>query len=224
VPAPIEHTLLTGALLLTSCVSIAQNPQWPNAIDMEQARKSRPFPSRERIGTEPIPRPPEIDIKRPNIDLEALVRARPKQQSASTPSSPLRIFITLDMPRGSLQRLAEQSARTGAVLVLRGLKGESMRATLAAIQGINGDQTGAWTIDPEAFVRYGVQQAPTFVLTLSSTLDTPLNCGTQCPISTHHVQVSGDVSIDYALEAIVHRHPDATKHATPILQRLRSLR
>jgi conjugal transfer pilus assembly protein TrbC len=71
------------------------------------------------------------------------------------------------MPRASLQLLTDQAARAGAVLVLRGLKSQSMRQTVAAVQELIGKRRVAWVIDPEAFTRFAVRQAPTFVLTLN---------------------------------------------------------
>ncbi|MBE7524481.1 MAG: hypothetical protein HS109_19170 [Burkholderiales bacterium] len=70
------------------------------------------------------------------------------------------------MPRASLQLLTDQAARSGAVLVLRGLKANSMRETLAAVSSLIGERQVAWVIDPEAFARYRIERAPTFVLSL----------------------------------------------------------
>jgi conjugal transfer pilus assembly protein TrbC len=145
--------------------------------------------------------------------------------AASTPAaSPVRIFITLEMPRASLQLLIDQAARSGAVLVLRGLKANSLRETLSAVSGLIGERQVAWVIDPEAFTRYGVEHAPTFVLTLTgpSEHDAPgTNCGTDCPTSAAFASVSGDVSLDYALETLLKHRPDAAALVTPILKRLR---
>jgi type-F conjugative transfer system pilin assembly protein TrbC len=81
----------------------------------------------------------------------------------------LRIFVTLAMPRESLKRLASQAASAGAVLVLRGLAHDSMRQTLAAIAALQAPAATRWQIDPPAFERYQVEQAPTFVLLLPET-------------------------------------------------------
>jgi conjugal transfer pilus assembly protein TrbC len=70
----------------------------------------------------------------------------------------LRIFITLDMPRGSLQRLVDQAQRSGATLVLRGLKSQSMRQTLAAVGELIETRNVSWVIDPDAFTRFSGQR------------------------------------------------------------------
>jgi conjugal transfer pilus assembly protein TrbC len=151
-----------------------------------------------------------------------------------SPESPgaLRIFITLDMPRGSLQRLVDQAARSGAVLVLRGLKTQSLRATLAVVSELIESRRVAWVIDPDAFARFRVATAPTFVLTLadegpitvtSGSADAdPSQCGNGCVTPTAFVSVAGDVSLDYALDAMLRRNPEAAPRATAFLQRLRS--
>jgi conjugal transfer pilus assembly protein TrbC len=42
-----------------------------------------------------------------------------------------------------------------------------MRQTVAVVQELIGKRRVAWVIDPEAFTRFAVRQAPTFVLTLN---------------------------------------------------------
>src|SRR5690606_7776795 len=113
---------------------------------------------------------------------------RPDSSSAATP---LRIFITLDMPRTSLKLLVEQASRGGAVLVLRGLKSRSMRATLADVSELIREHQVGWVIDPEAFTRFSVEKAPTFVLTLDHHARTPepLGCTTACETPASFVSV-----------------------------------
>lgn len=154
---------------------------------------------------------------------------------AANATSALRIFITLDMPRGSLQRLVDQATRSGATLVLRGLKSQSMRQTLAAVGELIQTRTVSWVIDPDAFTRFQVSAAPTFVLTLGdepmpgtpafgTATELPRCSGTSCtsPAAlSSYLSISGDVSLDYALDAMLRRSPEAAPRVTPILQKLR---
>jgi conjugal transfer pilus assembly protein TrbC len=229
--------LLAAALCVLPFVALAQAPQWPTAEDIARALEARPFPGAQSLGTQPLREPPRIEPKRAPIDVEALAKrgaalAAPASDAADPPT--LRIFITLEMPRASLERLIEQAARSGAVIVLRGLKVQSMRQTLAVVGQLIGERRVAWLIDPQAFTRYGVQTAPTFVLTLADdpvnvASDEPANtvsasrgaCGSHCPTPSAFVSVAGDVSLHYALEAMVGRRPDAASRAAPILARLR---
>ena len=220
--------LLALACLLP-CAALAQASQWPNSNDIDRALKANPFPSTDRIGSQPIPRPPRMDPQRGGIDIETLALGKVHiPNGASTVGStatPLRIFITLDMPRASLQLLTDQAARTGAVLVLRGLKSQSMRETLEAVRGLIGERNVAWAIDPEAFTRFAVRHAPTFVLTVHDNgIGAPAGCTTGCLAPTSFVSVAGDVSLDYALEAILRRKPEVASRATRILNQLRGSR
>jgi conjugal transfer pilus assembly protein TrbC len=226
VPARIDRVALRALACLLPCAALAQAPQWPGPTDIDRALKANPFPSADRIGSQPIPRPPRVDPQRGGVDIEALARrqAHIPQTSplAGSVPVPLRIFVTLEMPRASLQLLTDQAARTGAVLVLRGIKAQSMRATLDAVRELIGERNVAWTIDPQAFTRYAIRHAPSFVISLSDTATaTPAGCTTNCPTAVAFVSVAGDVSLDYALEAILRRKPETASRVAPILHRLR---
>jgi len=182
------------------------------------------------------------------IDIAAMARQGATLKSstlaAGSGTGTLQVFITLAMPRESLQRLVEQSERAGATLVLRGLKAQSMRLTIAAAAELIGERRVSWVIDPNAFKRFNVRAAPTFVLTLAGdgvpvmpgipTPSDPLGPGKvpglpQCvgngctaPTSpADYLSVSGDVSLDYGLDVMLRHSPDAVPQASAILQRLR---
>jgi conjugal transfer pilus assembly protein TrbC len=160
--ARIDRRACWALACLLPCVALAQTPQWPTAQDIDRALKANPFPDADRIGAQPIPKPPRVDPQRSAIDIEALARGKVHLPNAGTTSGaatvPLRIFITLDMPRASLQLLTDQAARAGAVLVLRGLKAQSMRQTVAVGQELIGKRRVSWVIDPDAFTRFAGQR------------------------------------------------------------------
>lgn len=219
--------LALALVMLTAKFAQAETPHWPDATDIEQALKAHPFPGADRLAAQPVPPPPRLSPSPAPTDIAAMAESGARIGSGAAPTataSPVRIFITLAMPRASLQLLIDQAARSGAVLVLRGLKANSLRETLAAVSGLIGERQVAWVIDPEAFTRYRVEHAPTFVLTLTgpSGHDAPgTSCGTDCPTSAAFASVSGDVSLDYALETLLRHRPDAAALVTPILKRLR---
>ena len=115
---------------------------------------------------------------------------------------------------GNVQAFA---ARSGAVLVLRGLKANSMRETLAAVSSLIGERQVAWVIDPEAFARHRIERAPTFVLSLDDRADTATGCGTDCRTPPAFVSVSGDVSLDHALDMLARQRPEARPLVAPLL-------
>ena len=125
-PVRIDRVALWALACLLPCIAMAQAPQWPTPQDIDRALKANPFPGADRIGSQPIPQPPRVNPQRSAIDIEAIARNKFQPPNAGatsgTPPVPLRIFITLDMPRASLELLTGQASRAGAVLVLRGLK------------------------------------------------------------------------------------------------------
>lgn len=222
-PGHIDRIAVCALACLLPCAALAQPPQWPTPQAIDRALKANPFPGAERIGSQPIPQPPRVNPQRGAIDIEAIARRKVQLPNAGAPPVALRIFITLDMPRASLQLLTDQASRAGAVLVLRGLQSQSMRQTVAIVSELIGERKVAWIIDPEAFTRFAVRQAPTFVLTLNDTTgnDAKSSCGSGCVTPAGFASVAGDVSLDYALEAIMRLRPEATPRAEPILKRLR---
>lgn len=221
-PAPIDRIIIAGLLLLSSAVASAQ---WPTQADMDRARKARPLPDAGRVGAQAIPVPPRIDLTRPGLDIEALAKqgrtVTGMASAAGAEVKALRIFVTLAMPRASLDLLTEQAARTGAVLVLRGLKAQSMRETLATVGDLIGSRTVAWTIDPEAFARFGIEKAPTFVLALTDAAAQEACEAGGCVTPSGFLKVAGDVSLAYALEAMMRRRPETAPRVEPLLKRLR---
>jgi conjugal transfer pilus assembly protein TrbC len=212
--------------LLGAGIAHAQPPRWPDTDDIERALKAHPFPKPDRLNAQPLPAPPTVTppATPAPADIEALASAGARLTSpAATDSaaSRLRIFITLEMPRASLQLLTDQAARSGAVLVLRGLKANSMRETLAAVSSLIGERQVAWTIDPEAFARYRIERAPTFVLKLDDRDDAETSCSTDCRTTPAFVSVSGDVSLEHALNTLARQRPDAAPLLAPLLKRLK---
>jgi conjugal transfer pilus assembly protein TrbC len=205
---------------------------------MARALRAQPLPTPERLATQPPRSIPRIAPDAATIDIAAMARQGAALTTPPPPAngtSALRIFITLDMPRGSLQRLVDQAARTGATLVMRGLKAQSMRQTLAAVGELIETRRVSWVIDPDAFTRFQVSAAPTFVLTLADEAvpgtpgfgpvpELPRCAGAGCASPTPEaafLSVSGDVSLDYALGAMLRASPEAAPRANAILQRLR---
>ena len=238
-------TALGSALVCAAPAVItpsAPTPQWLTADDMAKAVRERPMPSIQLPGrpssqvdadraTRPaVPSlPAQVPPQGSHLDIEALARSAVRLQQGPEPGAgqggadmprPVRIFVTLDMPPQSLRLLAEQAARSGATLVLRGLKNQSMRQTVAAVADVLGlpAQSGTpsphWLIDPEAFERHRITRAPTFVVDLGAGVAAPPEsdaCRTSCadPAPTskslsakardRYVLIAGDVSLAHAL-------------------------
>lgn len=219
--ASTEAAVLLLAAAILAGTAHAET-RWPDPADIARALRDHPFPD-----VAPLRRPvPRIDAAPAGIDLEALARQGARlptespTEAARKPASALRIFVTLDMPTASLRLLAAQAARIGAPLVLRGLKDRSMRATLAAIGRITGKGNAGWLIDPDAFTRFAIDKAPTFVVTDDGGAATP-GCTGACRAGEDWVAIAGDVSVDYAIEAILRQKPALAPRLQPLLARLR---
>jgi conjugal transfer pilus assembly protein TrbC len=199
----------------------------PTEAEVERAAREHRMPTDAELERVPMPSTPNLDAvgKPAAVDIEAIARRYQNPQGAIAPdanaASPrLQIFVTLAMPEASLAALIAQAVRAHAVLVLRGAKNASIRQTLDAARKFIGTQPVAWQIDPPAFARYQVTAAPTFVLTRATAR--PSACADEVCLADHDfAKVTGDVSLDYALEAIARGAPALAADAEAILGQLR---
>ena len=109
-------------------------------------------------------------------------------------------FASLSMPPAALRAMADDVARAGGVVVLRGLPGGSAKTLTAALAKVAGDggKLDAVGIDPRLFRAFGIEAVPTYVVTSSDfDLCDGFDCRTQVP---PHDRMSGNVSVSYALE------------------------
>jgi len=199
----------------------------PTDTEIERAAREHRMPTDAEVERVPIRSTPKLDAlgKPASLDIEKLARQIQDPQAAlergaDNASPRLQIFVTLAMPEASLSALIAQAARADAVLVLRGAKNGSVRQTLDAARKLIGTQAVAWQIDPPAFTRYRITAAPTFVLTRAGAA--PSACGDDVCLADHDfAKVTGDVSLDYALEAIARGAPTLAGDAEAILRQLR---
>ena len=130
------------------------------------------------------------------------------------------MFVSLSMPRPTLQRLVGQAARAKASIVLRGFANGSLRDTVAQVQGLIGARQVAVQIDPLAFDRFAVTRVPTFVLVRDGTR--PVACASgSCAPADSFLRTSGDVSLDYALEHMRRSAPGFGPPADIFLKRIK---
>lgn len=160
----------------------------------------------------------------PGVDVQALVEkhyqnSRPTVgQKKGTPG--LLYFASFAMPEASLNRTIDQAARSGAALVVRGLvKGGDFKATIERMDKLLNRRPVSILIDPTLFSRFDVRQVPTIAL-VSGEVPHCEEQGCASPMPPYWA-VAGDVSLDYALEAIVRQAPEANTTAQPYLAALR---
>ena len=233
------------AALVASAQALAQNPPVITDADIERVRREQPaitegdidaarrkysMPGDAELRYAPVPIPNVEALPQPlsrtPIDLEALARGYASQADAMTQAQGLAtgpgllVFVSLSMPRPTLQRLVGQAARAKASIVLRGFANGSLRDTVAQVQGLIGSRQVAVQIDPLAFDRYAVTRVPTFVLVRDGTR--PVACASgSCAPADSFLRTSGDVSLDYALEHMRRSAPGFGPPADTFLKRIK---
>jgi conjugal transfer pilus assembly protein TrbC len=234
-----------SAALVAGSSALAQTTPIVTEADIEQARRETPSVTEQDIelarqkyalpseaGHRPAPlNSPNIEaLPQPAtpvpVDLEALARGYAGQSDAMvqaqglTAGPGLFIFVSLSMPRATLQGLVNQAARAKAAIVIRGFANGSLRATVTQVQGLIGKQQVAIQIDPLAFDRFAISKVPSFVLVRDGTR--PVACASgSCAPADSFLRSTGDVSLDYALEHMQRSAPAFAPAAELFLKRLR---
>ena len=234
-----------GAALAAGSSALAQTTPVVTEADIERARRETPTVTEQDIeaARQKYARPGEAGLRSaplnsPNletlpqpatpvpVDLEALARGYAEQSDAMTRAQGLIagpglfIFVSLTMPRATLQGLVDQAARAKATIVIRGFANGSLRDTVAQVQGLIGNRQVAIQIDPLAFDRFAVAKVPSFVLVRDGTR--PVACASgSCAPADSFLRSTGDVSLDYALEHMQRSAPGFGPAADIFLKRLR---
>lgn len=160
------------------------------------------------------------------LDLEAIARGYGAHPQAVDAASGLQqgpgliVFISLSVPKATLDRLLDQAALAGATVVLRGFVQGSLRATVAEVQSLIGQRQIALQIDPPAFDRFAVTRVPSVVLVRDGAQ--PVSCASgTCAPPEAFLKADGDVSLDYALQHMQRAAPEFHADAALFLARLR---
>lgn len=202
---------------------------------IEEVRKRVIVPQQERLTDQAIkaarPKPPNLDAlpqvqSQPNVDVGALAGQFLSQMKPTAPGSlvatpKLYVFITMAMSTESLKALVAQAEKAQATLVLRGLVNNSFKQTGAEVRKVVGQHKVGLMVDPESFDRYGVTRVPSFVLTKAAVTPGPACAGKLCAPADGYALITGDVSLDYALEKIEQRAPAFKGIARDFLKKMR---
>ncbi len=112
------------------------------------------------------------------------------------------VFASLSMPEASLSRLIADTTRAGGVVVFRGFPGGSTKAFAEGLKRVvtSEGQEAHLAIDPRLFRAFKVSAAPTFV---AAGREYELCDGLDCTSATpDHDRITGNVTVEYALETI----------------------
>lgn len=137
---------------------------------------------------------------------EAYRQPVPGNLSATGANIPeLMVFVSFSLPKETLQRIVSQSEKSGAVLVLRGLKGNSLTQMGEEIAKLVGDRNVTAIIHPPAFKQFDVKRVPSMVLARSGQAAKIAEDG--CAPAASFIKVDGDVTQEYALDLIEREAP-----------------
>lgn len=147
----------------------------------------KPVPDVGQVPAQPMPDPGQL--AKQFEDMQVKIK----------PDTALLVMVSFSMPEASMARIAAQANKVGATLVLRGAVDNSfMRTAELAAQFVKRYPGLNFEIDPTVFKRYSVKQVPTFILAREN--KSIKGCTKGCDASDYFVSVSGDVTLDYALE------------------------
>lgn len=154
---------------------------------------------------------PKIDaIPQPPVAAPDLASIAQKYQHLSKPQAPtsaqpdLLVLVSLSMPKQALERIIQQAERAGATLVFRGLKDGSMNRMGEELQKLIGERNVSAAIHPPAFQQFSVTRVPAVVIAGADAGEVLEN---GCARPETFVKVTGDVTLDYALEYIERKSP-----------------
>ena len=201
--------------------SFAQTPRadaqvrMPSDKELEAARRIR-LPDVLRP-SEGVPQASTPASARPTFNMPV-----PRASSAGQ-AVELLVFASLSIPGPSLAKLVEQTRRLNGTLVLRGFPGGTADEMLKRLDEARVPALTRWRVNPGAFERFGVVSVPTVVLLPGGLSQAQMSCSRDsCRAPPEHVAVSGDVTLDYALNTIATRAPRYAAHAAKLIRQLKA--
>lgn len=118
-----------------------------------------------------------------------------QRSKASHQKGEILIFVSFSLGEKALLNLAIDAKRYGGTLVLRGFIKGSFKKTTQALQKIITKTGQGFIVDPELYALFGVQSAPTFILTKPFQVNASERNSTP-----FHDRIQGDISLRFALE------------------------
>lgn len=205
-----------------------QTPRMPTEAEVSAAQKKLRMPTDAEISRAVAPTMPDLDALTAgvggNIDVAGLAS---QMEQAGVGVNPIQstepqlyVFVSLSMPKESLQRILDLAERSGAVVVIRGMKDRSLKKTFAAMREVIGQRQVGVGIHPQLFQRFAVNSVPATVLAKPEALAGDCQ-QTRCIDPKSYAKVTGDVSIDYALEAIERQVPALRNETRYFLAKLK---
>ena len=129
------------------------------------------------------------------------------------------LFTSLSVPAASWRQWAGDAARIGAPLILRGVAGGSLRATVKRIGDRLGGHDAGVAIDPRLFRLFGIERVPAVVI-VPGGVPPCASRGCSKDPAPRHDRVTGNIGLAAALETIAVEGSVGRDAARRHLQRL----
>ncbi len=140
--------------------------------------------------------------------------------SAKGNSAEAIVFMSLSVPAASWKQWAQESARAGVPLVLRGAGPEGLRGTVRTVGDRLAGHDAGVTVDPRLLRLFGITRVPAVAAVPSGIpACTSRGCSGEAP--PPHDLVTGNIGLAAALEAIAAEGDAGQEVAQRHLQRLR---
>ncbi len=211
---------MTYSRIILIMASFLAIPAWaqdalPNDEDLRIARQRMGNVMKEIVPEAPgkplsVPKAgqlPKPDSNRADIGQIAESFSRSTSPSLKNPSAmpALMVFASFSMPKETLDRMVSQSEKTGAVIVFRGLKDDSLTRMGEEIAKMIGTRNVTAIIHPPAFKQFKVERVPALVISRPGQAAKITEEG--CAEASSYIKVDGDVTQDYAMQIIEREAP-----------------
>jgi len=207
--------------------TLANSPEFIDSINREATKALQGADTLPISALPDLPEPSADLLQRARRDITNLLdqaQGQPLDPMGQKSGPQLYVFVSFSMPEITLKRLLTQTSQIEASLILRGLIDDDMGKTKTRIaQLLEADENGhtriqgGFAIDPTLFERFDIQQVPTFVLT-----DTPApRCKDAGCDDVSYARLSGDTTLQYALQTMQREAPAMSASAGELLSRIR---
>ena len=145
----------------------------------------------------------------------------------------LMIFVSSSIPKSSLKDLMIQAKESGGILVFRGAIG-SIKNTAQFLAEISKENVSA-IIDPRLFDIFQVKLVPTFIVLTkdyqdceanqdrgASNISAKISNNSNCHFTPIHDRITGNITLNYALETIINGNGSAKDSTSYFLGKLKS--
>lgn len=142
---------------------------------------------------------PNVEAKRyPNVDVQAIAERYKKRVEAEQKAiSGIVAFVSFSMPEASIKKIIADTLKVNGTVAFVGFKNNDFKETAKEIRRLD-IRKGNIQINPNAFKQYRIDVVPSIVM-VKAQAEESLD-GEGCVLPQNYSKVTGDVSLEFALE------------------------